>query len=149
VPPFNTFAGQPLTNPVNAPTPGREAKSIRDARAADARNADELEEARGNRVGNLVLTQQSPGGAPILMRPAGHDSRPARNPRTSFFERLFPASFNEHADIGRHGELVAGANPNPGHQLPGVSQHRNTFRVPPAPWDTSYFVSPAGATEDR
>lgn len=148
MPPINTFAGQPLTNPISTPAAGVQSKSIRDARADDARNADELEEARGNRVGNLILAPVSPGGAPILMRPAGADSRPARNPRTTFFERLFPASYNEHADIGRHGELVAGANPNPGHQLPGVSQHRNTFRVPPAPWDTSYYVSPAG-TEDR
>lgn len=148
MPPFTTFPGQPLTNSVHAPAAGVQAIAVRDARADDARDADAEEQAAGNMTGNLVLTQQSPGGAPILMRPAGHDSRPARNPRTSFFERLFPASFNEHADIGRHGELVAGANPNPGQQRPGVSQHRNTFRVPPAPWDTGFFVSPAGE-QDR
>ena len=139
--------GAPLPNPVSAPAPGTQSKSIRDAQADRARDADKEAQVQQDARGVAVLTV-APSGAPILMRPAGHDTRPARNPRTWWFTRK-ETEFNNHAEIGAHGELVAGANPNPGHMNPGVSQHRNTFRVPPAPWDTAYFVAPAGSTEDR
>lgn len=129
--------GGALPNPVDAPEPGVQALSVRDARAETFRDGDALTEAANNNTSRDVLV--FPHEAPPYIKPAGTPDRPARQPRTWGNWRKW-LEFNNHADVGAHGEMVAGANPNPGYQNPGVQQHGNTFRKPPAPWDAAYFV---------
>lgn len=141
--------GSPLGNPVVSPDPafdpassrGRGSRSIRDALAGKARNPDTAMDVTADNARPLVLTVTD--GAPPALRPAGVVTRRARQPRTGWNWRRW-VEFNNHADVGAHGELVAGAAENPGHQQPQTSQHRNTYRQAPAPWDTAFYVSPAG-----
>jgi len=141
-------AGNPLDNPVTTPhpatdpssSPGRGSRSIRDARADDARNADTENHLQFSDARPQVLTDEP--GQPPALKPAGVPSRRARMPRLAGLNWRMLVDWNPHADVGAHGELVAGAADNPGAQNPGVSQHRNTYRQAPAPWDTAFFVSP-------
>lgn len=133
----------PMANPITTPEPGAQNVPSREAGAAAGTQRDPT-----GPTGIARPTRYALGITPhdaVALEPVGHPDRPTHAPAGTASpvgaHRGWGSGNNEwnQQNPGTHAEVKPGASSPSGVAEPFATP-RNTFRLPPAPWDASLYV---------